>query len=340
MLLAGVLAVAGITGFLARGAVADPVLPPLTPSELLTKVATAKVDALSATFEQRSDLGLPALPTGSLPDGDAVQSALAMLTGDHTARVWLDGPDRAKVALVDGATETSVIRNGDQLWTWSSEKQRAGHATISPGEKPEPSATPVSPSEAVQRFLDAIGPSTDIATSGTGYVAGRAVYQLVLSPTDDASLVGQVRLSVDAETFVPLGLRVIADDGSDAVSVAATSVEYTRPDASIFAFTPPPGAEVTELTAPERPTGTPTAGQEKKPTVVGSGWTAVAVTTVAGTPDKATSALLESLPEVSGSWGRGRLVSTTLLTVVITDDGRVGAGAVTPDRVYAALAKR
>ena len=33
-------------------------------------------------------------------------------------------------------------------------------------------------------------------------------------------------------------------------------------------------------------------------------------------------------------------MSTTLLTVVITDDGRVAAGAVTPDRVYAALAKR
>lgn len=337
--LAAVLAVAGLSGLLARGAVADPVLAPLTPAELLNKVAAAHVDGLSATLEQRSDLGLPALPTGSLPNGDSLQSALTMLTGNHTFRVWTSGTDRARVAVVDGATETSVIRNGNQVWTWSSEKQEAGHATLTPGEKASPTATPLAPSEAITKFLAAVEPTTDVTTSGTGYVAGRAVYQLVLTPKDSASLVGQVRVSVDADTFVPLGARVIASDGSDAFTLAATSVDFSRPDPSVFDFTPPPGAKVTELTHPAGEPATP-KGTKAKPTVHGTGWTAVAVTKVEAPQHDTMTALLKSLPEVSGAWGTGRLLQTTLVTVVFTDDGRVAAGAVSPERVYAALAER
>jgi hypothetical protein len=47
-----------------------------------------------------------------------------------------------------------------------------------------------------------------------------------------------------------------------------------------------------------------------------------------------------ALPQVSGAWGTGRVLTGTLFTVVITDDGRIGVGAVTPDVVYAALTRR
>ncbi len=179
---------AGVTGVWARTASADPVLPPLTAAELLNKVAAAKVDGMSATFEQRSDLGLPTLPTGSVPNGADLTSALAMLTGNHTVRVWL-ATDREKVALVDGAAETAMIRNGSDVWVWSSEKQQAKHATLAPGQKPAATAAPVSPAEAITQLLDEVAPTTDVTTSGTGHVAGRAVYQLVLTPKDAASLV-------------------------------------------------------------------------------------------------------------------------------------------------------
>ena len=43
---------------------------------------------------------------------------------------------------------------------------------------------------------------------------------------------------------------------------------------------------------------------------------------------------------MSGAWGSGRLLSTALVNVVITDDGRVAAGSVVPERLYAALAAR
>jgi hypothetical protein len=39
---------------------------------------------------------------------------------------------------------------------------------------------------------------------------------------------------------------------------------------------------------------------------------------------------------VQGAFGHGRLLRTTLLTVLLTDDGRLYAGAVTPQAIQAA----
>ncbi|MET8374015.1 hypothetical protein ABZU42_30415, partial [Micromonospora profundi] len=46
------------------------------------------------------------------------------------------------------------------------------------------------------------------------------------------------------------------------------------------------------------------------------------------------SKLLGGLTAVSGDWGSGRLLTSKLFSVLLTDDGRVLAGAVTPERLY------
>jgi hypothetical protein len=46
-------------------------------------------------------------------------------------------------------------------------------------------------------------------------------------------------------------------------------------------------------------------------------------------------ALLKASTPVKGSWGSGRLLSSSLLTVLITSNGRILAGAVTPSVLYA-----
>ena len=50
--------------------------------------------------------------------------------------------------------------------------------------------------------------------------------------------------------------------------------------------------------------------------------------------------MLDLLPKVSGAWGTGHLLEGTLFSAVLTDDGRVAVGAVTPQTLYAALAAR
>jgi hypothetical protein len=77
---------------------------------------------------------------------------------------------------------------------------------------------------------------------------------------------------------------------------------------------------------------------------VGSGWTSIVVAKAPsgggnGSEAQALTGVLNSLPKVSGSWGSGRLLQSKLFTVLVTDDGRILAGAVAPDRLYAAAAK-
>jgi hypothetical protein len=50
--------------------------------------------------------------------------------------------------------------------------------------------------------------------------------------------------------------------------------------------------------------------------------------------------LLAMLPEVSGSWGTGRLLRGTLFSALVTDDGQLVVGAVEPELLYAALPGR
>jgi hypothetical protein len=48
------------------------------------------------------------------------------------------------------------------------------------------------------------------------------------------------------------------------------------------------------------------------------------------------NALLSSATPVSGAWGSGRLLRTSLVSVLITNSGRMFVGAVQPSVLYAA----
>jgi outer membrane lipoprotein-sorting protein len=80
--------------------------------------------------------------------------------------------------------------------------------------------------------------------------------------------------------------------------------------------------------------------------VFGTSWTTVVAFPATGTrgagaaPDPGLLAvLLRAARPVHGSWGSGRLLTTSLLSVLVTSDGTVLAGAVTPDTLYADAAQ-
>jgi outer membrane lipoprotein-sorting protein len=78
------------------------------------------------------------------------------------------------------------------------------------------------------------------------------------------------------------------------------------------------------------------------PRVIGSGWMAVGVFPAAGltgSPGGVPGALLRSATPVHGSWGSGRLLRTSLLSVLITSNGKALIGAVAPSVLYAAAAQ-
>lgn len=341
-------------GFGVNAAVAnaDPALPARTAADLLVSLADAHSRPFSGTVAETADLGIPALP-GTASTSLSWQS---LISGSHTARVWYASPSQVRVSLVGDLAESDVVRNGRDVWVWSSRDNTASHTVLPSGTTPAPDATPpIDPATAAARALAAIDPSTSVTVDGTSRVAGRPVYELVLTPRASSSLIGQVRLAVDSETSVPLRVQVFARGATaPAFETAFTSVSFDKPDASVFTFSPPAGAQVTESTLPTHdatartgsdPTSTATGA---RPTVIGTGWTAVveipdaaALTSGSGSAQggsAAVSTLMRATTTVTGSFGSGQLLQTSLMSVLLLSDGRMFVGAVTPDLLEQAAA--
>jgi hypothetical protein len=209
--------------------------------------------------------------------------------------------------------------------------------------------------------LAALEPSTEVTTNGSASVAGRDAYELVLKPKDPASLIGSIEVAIDATEHVPLRVAVLArGGGGPAIEVAFTQISFDRPDPTQFTFNPPPGAKVVEadasagpdhpVPAPDKQTPGAPGAERPKMAVIGSAWTSVLVVRppaelTPGAPgesgqggENGVAGLLAALPKVSGAWGSGSLLSSRLFSVLLTDDGRLLVGAVTPDRLYQAAA--
>jgi outer membrane lipoprotein-sorting protein len=314
---------------------AEPALPPRSAQQLLVDLQTAKLDGLSGTVVQTSDLGLPQLP--GIAGGFA-----SLVSGSHTMRVWYSGPDKARIALLGTLGEHDMIRNGRDVWTWNSRSNSATHKVLPEGAPDlalNPADLPKTPQEMADLILRYIQPSTTVTTGSNAKVAGRSAYELILNPKDPASLVGEISLAIDGEHHVPLRVKVYPrSGGAPAIEIAFTQVNFARPDDAQFRFNPPAGTKVEEESAGAPRQGAP-ADKPDLPDgtkVVGTGWGSVVVAKApgAGGDGGQLLALLDVLPKVSGPWGSGRLFSSRLFTVLLTDNGRVLAGFVTPERLY------
>ena len=244
--------------------------------------------------------------------------------------------------------------------------QEARHAATMP------SPVPLTPQQAAQQALKAVGPSTRVSVERTVTVAGQPAYQLVLSPRSSGSLIGRVTIAIDATKNVPLRVQVFARGAaSPAFQVGYTSISFVKPAAANFSFTAPRGAKVKVISLPadssrHMATGTKASGE---PQVIGKDWLSVAVLPAsalagamgAGSASAAAGqaaqsaagggsggsgedaavagALLKSATPVHGAWGSGRLLHTSLVSVLMTNSGHVLVGAVTPAVLYAAAAQ-
>jgi outer membrane lipoprotein-sorting protein len=265
---AGVVAAVGIV--IAASAVASaqsgPSLPARSAAQLLADVAHAKpFGAFSATIQQTSNLGLPALPAA------ASQAAGAqILTSGQSASIWYADAQHIRVAVPVSAGESDLRLDGRSLWLWSSKTQTATHVVlpahfsglgdlhwhegVSSSQPPVgPSAFAGSPLAAAKRLLAAIGPSTAVSVQRNVSVAGQPAYQLSVAPKASGSLIGKILIAIDASKFFPLRVQVFARGASTpAFAIGFTALAFGRPAMSNFAFTPPPGATVKTEKVPSR----------------------------------------------------------------------------------------
>jgi outer membrane lipoprotein-sorting protein len=255
------LALAALIGSVQAGATVS--LPPKTADEILAMIARTEVRALSGTVVQTAELGLPEVPTAGPGIGPGATSALELLTGSHTARVYVDGPSKARLQIMDRMAERDFVVNGGDAWFYNSADNSATHLSVpvpSLAERKEflPSETTrpgmPTPEAMASHFLSAIDSSTEVTVGEASTVAGRSAYRLSLLPRSDGTLVDSVSIDVDSETGLPLGVEVRAKGQPEpAYSLAFTDVNFSTPDAALFNFTPPAGATVTEKPVPMKP---------------------------------------------------------------------------------------
>lgn len=357
-------------------------LEPKTPQQILQMIAGSHVTDFSGTARTTLDMGIPQLPdagnTGMAqpgpseagvgsPSADDPESAgadmlgmLSSLSGTHEARVYVDGPDKARIQVMEEMNEQNVILNGSSLWHYDSAENTAVHLTLPESHRqagpPRHTMQPPTPAVVADHFLDAMGPNTDISVQDDTRVAGRDAYTLELDPRSENSLIAKVSIGVDAATGAPLEVVVDAVGQEDpAIAVGFTTFTPETPAADLFEFTPPPGAEVSERQIPKDHLGhkNPERFPDHKPgakvetvepdskdradpsgAINGTGWDTVVVVPASQVPeDLAANELLNQLATpVEG----GRLLHTSLLNVLVTDDGRMVFGAVTAARLQAA----
>lgn len=344
---------AAASAVIAAGALAVPLqagaavnLPDKTPQEVLAMIGESTVDTLSGTLEQTSRLGLPDLSMGGSAAGDDAASALELLTGTHTARVYLDGPGQARVQVLDRLAERDLIVNGTDVWLYDSKDNEATHLTLPADAGSRDAPTPGStqtPAQLADKLLAELDPSTAVSVDDDTEVAGRTAYDLVLTPRSDDTLVGSVSIAVDSESGLPLRVEVQArGETQPAFELAFTALSLQKPDAALFDFQPPAGADVREQALPKPGTSQPGTSQpgtehgDFPGTVRGTGWESVLELPAGSVPADLTASPLyaQATEAVDG----GRLLSTSLLNVLIADDGRVFAGSVPASRLQAAAA--
>ena len=253
---AGAVAVTGIVIAAATVANADssPSLPSRTAAQLLTEVAqgTAKpLGPLTATVQETSDLGMPALnDPGQQSGGPSLSS------GQESTTIWYRDPQHIRVAEQVQAGETDLRLDGRTLWVWDSKTQTATKYVLPAHSSPansgaRSSSVPQTPEAAATQLLKAVGPTTIVGVQRNVYVAGRAAYQLSLVPRSSKSLVGSVLIAIDASRHIPLRVEVLPRGSSTvAYSIGFTALSFGTPAASNFSFTPPPGATVKNVTVP------------------------------------------------------------------------------------------
>lgn len=338
-----------------------PDLPAISAQDLLAKALSSHTDVFSGTVRLNADLGLPAALTdaltGSGPVGQLARSAganvgsadpqlkaLELLGGSHTLTVATDGPDRQKLSLAGEKTGYLLVHDGDQAWAYDRGSNQALHLTGAAGPDRHGETAPgigsVTPQELAKQFLEHSAATTSVTVDGTERVAGHAAYRLSVKPKQAGSTVAEIRVSVDADKGMPLAFQLRTVDGATALDVRFGTLSYAEPDAKTFQFTAPKGAKVVEqpvntLARPALP-GLPDLPGERpgdgKGGVIGEGWTAIAHGDAGAEVAKA-AAKFAGRP-VKG----GTLVSTRIVNALITPNGQVYVGAVTPETLEKAAA--
>ena len=332
----------------------------LPPMNIIPDISQSMIDEAAKN--------MPAEMKDFLPQASAqgeLALALEFLAGTHTANVYVDGMNKARLQVLDMLSERDFIRNGSDLWFYDAGKQSVKHSAINAADQARAekeaktffyansSLLPfdaTSPAAVADYFLAQAGKDAIITVGKDVKVAGRGAYQINVAPKSTDSLIQSVSVAMDAETGLPLSVVVRAvGQSTPAFEVAFQSISFEKPAAALFDFVVPVGAKVTEVAAPtqadvQKYVGkAPTAKDQLDALAAfnkarAAGWSAVVEVPADKIPAQLNAQILGNklFKELTKQVAGGRIFSTSLLNIFFADDGRVFAGAVNTQKLLEA----
>jgi hypothetical protein len=365
-----VVALIGVGTWIPRlDAAAAPHLPSVSSSRVIAKALSEHVSHLSGTVRWSADLGLPSLSSLTDGNGQSISASsgfdpTSLLSGSQSVEVWIAGANRERIALPGTLEESDVVREGNQAWVWDSSSAHVTHYVLA-GTEASRSAEPASVSRAEQvtpqavalRILSGLKQSTTSVTVGPAVrVAGRAAYVLRLAPdrslaANRSSTVASVDIAIDATTGLPLRVSVYAvGQTAAALQIGYTSIDYSAPSSADLAIPHGITTSTKVIHAPQRhPASTPRhsmlrpKASTKPKAVIGADWGSIFALSgpeLYEGPSGVTFLELQSVTTaVSGSWGSGRLLTSSLVNALFLPDGRVLVGLTSPAALEAAAGK-
>ncbi len=335
----------------------------LPPMNIVPDISQTSIDQMAKSMPKEM---MDFLPKASAQGELAL--ALEFFAGVHTANLYVDGVNKARLQVLDLISERNFIRNGADLWFYDASKALVRHSVIDPVEEAKAKKDGLalfdansaqlpfdatSPAAVADYFLKEAGKDTVFTVGKDAKVAGRGVYQISGSPRKAGSLVASVTISVDAATGLPLAVVVKAvGESTPAFEVAFETITFAKPDAANFNFVIPAGSKVEEIPAPTRDAAEKlvagkarTAADQARAKaeaekLIAQGWSAVAQIPAEMIPAQFAELQQNTLfTELTKPVAGGRIFSTTLMNIFIADDGRIFAGSVTQQRLLEAAKK-
>ena len=342
----------------------------LPPMNIVPDISQSMIDEMAKK--------MPAEMSDFLPKASAqgeLALALEFFAGTHKANIYVDGPEKMRLQVLDLLSERQFIRNGNEAWAYYAGKAMAQHTVLDATEIANAKAEArsffnansgklpfdyTSPAAVADFILAQSDKYSTVTVASDIKIAGRGAYQITITPKGNQSLVASATLSIDAATGLPLAARVMAvGQSSPAFEVAFETITFDTPAASNFNFTPPAGTRVVEVPAPTkadvlRELANATQGKKiptqaeaeelanaKLDDLLAQGWGAVAQVPADQVPAElrtlqASNSLYQELTKpVAG----GRVFTSALMNIFFADNGDLYAGSVTVERLLAVAAK-
>jgi outer membrane lipoprotein-sorting protein len=301
----------GVAGAVAAGSAPSLDLPAVTANGLLASSIRAAESGrpISGSVTTDVDLGIPDVPV-SMGGGS---SGMGSVLGDQRFKVW-SSRDGLRVSQLLPFAERVFVGSPSDVWTWSSDQDLAVHTSVAASTRRAVSRDLTSalgdPVDLADQLLRAASEVADVSVAAPDAVAGRAVYTLRLTPTSPETKVGRIDVAIDAETRLPLRVRVFPRGSADpAIEAGFSSVDVGPIDPSMFTFTPPPGATVKEADlTPSSQAGAPGGTDQEpwhadQPRLFGRGFGTVIAVPISNPPQE-----LDSILPFEGPLGSAELL--------------------------------